>query len=576
MAILNLIPNSSTTTGRFYVATYNGGTYIGSAWVDFNLSAPSSVVPNFTTVTATEAVAGVAANIGGFVQNVSKLALAITGATSSGYGATIPSTGYKIEVAGQTISAVSGTTPLVIANSGTVAIKGTVTDSRGLSVEKTVNVTVLAYSPPVLTSVIAQRSTSGGVLDDDEGTYVRVDINASVQSLVVSTQRNQLRHKVSTRLRGTTTWTLKSNVLTGGITFNSNVVVGTVPTTESHEVLVEISDDFSTSAVILTVPVAAIFMHYDSNQGVGILKFREWGALDIGGDIYHRFGSVIEPIGLTIPFFGSTPPAGWLFADGSAVSRTTYAALFALMGTSYGAGNGTTTFNLPLFTDQILLARNLLIDPGTAATGGGGFTAQNAQVDFQDTTWSISGDGDSFNIYGPTSTDSWMDVGSPAGLRFPGLTDGKTYVFSATGNVKVAFTGSDLGLDSTDAGGVANKSRTRALFVHTRTTGLYDNWHSATQVPNTVNTPTRVSVEFTVPEGASEIFMRAYLGNTAGQIRWDGFRLSEKDTRPNADNTSYFDGDTANTSAYTHKWDTLKDQSPSSKYLNIPHLVKAL
>lgn len=41
------------------------------------------------------------------------------------------------------------------------------------------------------------------------------------------------------------------------------------------------------------------------------------------------------------------PPAGWLLCDGSAVSRTVYAALFAALGVVYGAGDGSTTFNLP-------------------------------------------------------------------------------------------------------------------------------------------------------------------------------------------------------------------------------------
>lgn len=47
------------------------------------------------------------------------------------------------------------------------------------------------------------------------------------------------------------------------------------------------------------------------------------------------------------PWPGDTAPSGWLMCDGSAVSRTTYAALFAVTGTRFGAGNGTTTFNLP-------------------------------------------------------------------------------------------------------------------------------------------------------------------------------------------------------------------------------------
>jgi hypothetical protein len=43
----------------------------------------------------------------------------------------------------------------------------------------------------------------------------------------------------------------------------------------------------------------------------------------------------------------STAPLGWIAADGSAVSRTTYATLFAVIGTTYGSGDGSTTFNVP-------------------------------------------------------------------------------------------------------------------------------------------------------------------------------------------------------------------------------------
>ena len=46
-------------------------------------------------------------------------------------------------------------------------------------------------------------------------------------------------------------------------------------------------------------------------------------------------------------FWGTAAPAGWHMEDGAALSRTTYAALFAVLGTTYGAGDGSTTFNLP-------------------------------------------------------------------------------------------------------------------------------------------------------------------------------------------------------------------------------------
>lgn len=56
---------------------------------------------------------------------------------------------------------------------------------------------------------------------------------------------------------------------------------------------------------------------------------------------------VLAPIGVMLPYGGDTAPEGWAICDGAAVSRTTFAALFAVLGTAYGAGDGATTFNLP-------------------------------------------------------------------------------------------------------------------------------------------------------------------------------------------------------------------------------------
>jgi microcystin-dependent protein len=53
------------------------------------------------------------------------------------------------------------------------------------------------------------------------------------------------------------------------------------------------------------------------------------------------------PTGSVQMFAGASAPTNWLLCDGSAISRTTYATLFALIGTTYGTGNGSTTFNVP-------------------------------------------------------------------------------------------------------------------------------------------------------------------------------------------------------------------------------------
>lgn len=58
------------------------------------------------------------------------------------------------------------------------------------------------------------------------------------------------------------------------------------------------------------------------------------------------------PVGAFMPYAADTPPEGWLKCDGSTVSRTTYSALFAKIGTKYGSGDGSNTFNLPNFINK--------------------------------------------------------------------------------------------------------------------------------------------------------------------------------------------------------------------------------
>lgn len=57
-------------------------------------------------------------------------------------------------------------------------------------------------------------------------------------------------------------------------------------------------------------------------------------------------------VGMIVPFSGTQVPDGFLICDGSAISRTLYSDLFAAIGTTYGSGDGSTTFNLPNFVNR--------------------------------------------------------------------------------------------------------------------------------------------------------------------------------------------------------------------------------
>lgn len=66
-------------------------------------------------------------------------------------------------------------------------------------------------------------------------------------------------------------------------------------------------------------------------------------------------GIAAVPTGVIVPFSGSAAPTGWLLAAGQAVSRATYSALFAVVGVTYGSGDGTTTFNLPDLRGRVVV-----------------------------------------------------------------------------------------------------------------------------------------------------------------------------------------------------------------------------
>lgn len=92
----------------------------------------------------------------------------------------------------------------------------------------------------------------------------------------------------------------------------------------------------------------------------------ELAFMEDSGSILFYYGAAwrrLIPLGTVLPYAGTSTPPGFLFCHGQAVSRTTYADLFAKIGTTYGAGDGSTTFNLPDLRQRFVL--------GKAASGTG-------------------------------------------------------------------------------------------------------------------------------------------------------------------------------------------------------------
>ncbi len=94
------------------------------------------------------------------------------------------------------------------------------------------------------------------------------------------------------------------------------------------------------------------------------------------------------PVGTISPYAGTSAPANWLLCDGAPVSRATYAALFAVTSTAYGAGDGSTTFNVPDLRGRIVVGSGTGAQRGVAGsgviTGGTALTARSVGQFFGD------------------------------------------------------------------------------------------------------------------------------------------------------------------------------------------------
>lgn len=150
--------------------------------------------------------------------------------------------------------------------------------------------------------------------------------------------------------------------------------------------------------------------------------------------------SKMVPVGAVIMWMmPGNPPTGFLFCEGAAVSRTTYAALFAVIGTTYGAGNGTTTFNLPDLRGVFPLGAGGI--PGRTVGSKGGNWNHTHELDNRDAharlTWTVDAQGNDpqaqrltnlphqwkANGGGPSSWGAGLGGDHTSGVALGGATD---------------------------------------------------------------------------------------------------------------------------------------------------------
>lgn len=179
---------------------------------------------------------------------------------------------------------------------------------------------------------------------------------------------NQLSASYRYKQKGGDTWiqgTTNINITVDGNTYSySGYIKGDTnngfATENSYEIEIIVTDSLSsksdTTILIAGEPAMDIYHsnisiggYYNENESEYQAQFKK--AVNFYGGIYKNgveIGGESLPIGSMIPYGSqNNVPSNWKICDGSEVSRTTYADLFNVIGTSYGAGDGSTTFNLP-------------------------------------------------------------------------------------------------------------------------------------------------------------------------------------------------------------------------------------
>ena len=240
------IPNATSSWGRVFIDTYNGGTKIGTKEATFNANVPASIKPTLGSITLTDSnttVKNLLGTANTFVQVMSNIRVAFNNASGS-YGSTISS--YRAEIVGKNQSTNSNNSLLGIMNfNGRVTIRASITDSRGRT-SNTVDVqaNVINYFTPQL-SFSAQRSGS-------TSTTVTVTRNARIAPLTVGgNQKNRMtisfkykEHSASSYTNDTGsasgTWTTMSELVNSSANLGASFSV-----LKSYDLIGVISDNFT-------------------------------------------------------------------------------------------------------------------------------------------------------------------------------------------------------------------------------------------------------------------------------------------------------------------------------------------
>ena len=283
---MNDIPNATSGSGRIYVDTFNGSTYIGTRYTGFTATVPSTVKPACSLTL--EDITGVDDIYGSPVQGLSKIKITVN--TTPAYSS--PITSYAVRADGINYNTATATTA-ELQTSGSSPVTATVTDKRGRSGTASYTMNVQAYTPSKLTSLSVRRCDEDGS-ENDQGEYVRVSFSAAVTSLG---GKNTATYTLKYKKSGTTSYT--SQTLTdyaNKYSVTDGSVIIAADSNSSYDIELTVADRHSSASRATSASTAFTLMNWGPNgTSFALGKVAEKSkSFEIGLDAYDKYGALIS------------------------------------------------------------------------------------------------------------------------------------------------------------------------------------------------------------------------------------------------------------------------------------------
>ncbi len=290
------IPNATSGICTVYCDTYVDGVLVGTGVTQFTATLPSWVNPSVGSVDAVEATEGLADKFGAFVCGKSTLTVTITGVGNWGSSPAM----IQLAVGNQLYTATNLTiyqedgnnaatavfTTGILTASGEVALKATVTDTRGRTSSSTQTIAVLDYAAPKLFLFTAERCNSDGSQAQADGTNVRISANASVSSL---NDRNDMAVQVDYRLKGAADWSAATTLAPSNylVSVTNQKLTQTFDALSTYELRLTVSDYFTTVTQTVQVGTKAVIVDFmTGGKGIAFGKVAETeNTVDFGWDV---------------------------------------------------------------------------------------------------------------------------------------------------------------------------------------------------------------------------------------------------------------------------------------------------